>query len=92
MDKQFVKGLLVGLIAPIVAFVIYVAFYLDADLINTYKSLVAINKLSHVISLSVLINLLLFFMKLKTNREVAAKGILFATFVYAFIILALKLF
>ncbi|MBC8266025.1 MAG: hypothetical protein H8E84_03575 [Flavobacteriales bacterium] len=92
MDKQLIKGLFVGLTAPIVAFVIYVAFYLEADVFETFNSLVKINKLTHVISLSVLINLLIFFMNLKTNREVMAKGILFATFIYAFIILGLKLF
>ena len=75
MDKELIKGLFIGLVAPIVAYVIYVAFYLEA----------------HVISLSVLINLLIFFMNLKTNRELEAKGILLATFIYAFIILGLKL-
>jgi len=91
MNKQLIKGLFIGLIAPIVVYVIYVAFYLEADVIETYKSLVKMNKLSHVISLSVLINLLIFFMNLKTNRELVAKGILLATFIYAFIILGLKL-
>ena len=92
MDKQFIKGLFVGLIAPIVAFVIYVAFYLDADVMETYNSLVKMNKLTHVISLSALINLLLFFMNLKTNRDMVAKGILFATMIYAFVVLFLKVF
>ena len=92
MDNQFVKGVFIGLIAPIVAFVIYVAFYLEADVMETYNSLVKMNKLTHVISLSALINLLLFFMNLKTNRDLIAKGILFATIIYAFIVLGLKLF
>ena len=91
MNKQFIKGLFVGLVAPIVAFVIYVTFYLELDVMETYNSLVKMNKLTHVISLSTLINLLLFFMNLKTNRDLAAKGILLATFIYAFIILGLKL-
>ena len=76
MNKQFIKGLFVGLIAPIVAFVIYVAFYLGDDVVETYNSLVKMNKLTHVISLSALINLLLFFMNLKTNRDMVAKGII----------------
>ena len=92
MDKQFIKGLFVGLIAPIVAFIIYVAFYLESDVEATYNALVKMNKLTHVISLSALINLLLFFMNLKTNRDKVAKGILFATMIYAFIVLGLKLF
>ena len=92
MDKQFIKGVFVGLIAPIVAFVIYVGFYLEADVMETYHSLVNMNKLTHVISLSALINLLLFFMNLKTNRDLIAKGILFATMIYAFTVLGLRLF
>ena len=92
MNKQFIKGLFIGVIAPIVAFVIYVAFYLGDDVVETYNSLVKMNKLTHVISLSALINLLLFFMNLKTNRDLTAKGILFATMIYAFVVLGLKLF
>ena len=92
MDNQFVKGVFVGLIAPIVAFVIYVAFYLEADVMETYNSLVKMNKLTHVISLSALINLLLFFMNIKTDRDKVANGILFATMLYAFLVLGLKFF
>ena len=92
MDNQFVKGVFVGLIAPIVTFVIYVAFYLESDVMETYNSLVKMNKLTHVISLSALVNLLLFFINLKTNRDLIAKGILFATMIYAFVVLGLKLF
>ena len=92
MNKQFIKGLFVGLIAPIVAFVIYVAFYLGDDVVETYNSLVKMNKLTHVISLSALINLLLFFMHIKTNKDMVAKGIILANMVYAFVVLGLKLF
>ena len=92
MDNQFVKGVFIGLIAPIVAFVIYVAFYLEADVMETYNSLVKMNKLTHVISLSALINLLLFFMHIKTNKDMVAKGIILATMIYAVVVLGLKLF
>jgi len=91
MNKEFFKGTLVGVIAPIVAFVVYVAFYLDADVIQTVNKLVQINKIAHVISLSVLINLLIFFMNLRTNREMSAKGILLATLLYAFVVMIMKL-
>ena len=90
MNKDFIKGTIVGLIAPIVAFVVYVAFYLEADVLQTFYSLIGVNKITHVISLSTLINLLIFFMNLKTNREVAAKGILLATIFYAFLVISLN--
>lgn len=93
MNKDLKKGTFVGLLAPIIAFVVYVTFFTeDSDPVGTYRELIKINKLSHAVSLSVLVNLLLFFMNLKTNRDDVAKGILFATFIYAFIVLGLKLF
>ena len=48
------------------------------------------DRLTHAISLSVLINLIIFFMKLKTNREKAAKGVLLATILYGLTIAFLK--
>jgi len=91
MNNQFYSGLLVGVIAPIVAFSIYVLFYLDLDLFETINNITINNKLTHVISLSVLINLLIFFMKIYTNRDDSAKGILTATFLYGLTIMILKL-
>ncbi len=91
MNKQLIKGTIVGIIAPIAAFVVYVAFFtVDSDPIGMYHELVAMNKLSHVMSLSVLINLLIFFMNIKTNRDDAARGILFATLLYGITIAIIK--
>ena len=91
MNKQLIKGTIVGLIAPIAAFVVYVAFFTkDSDPLAMYYKIVAMDKLSHVISLSVLINLLIFFMDIKTNKEQQARGILSATIIYGFIIVILK--
>ena len=91
MNKQLIKGTIVGIIAPIAAFVVYVAFFTeDSDPIGMYHQIVEIGKLSHVISLSVLINLLIFFMNTKTYRDEQARGILFATIVYGIIIFVIK--
>ena len=93
MNKELVKGFLVGVIAPIAAFVVYVAFFTkDSDPIGTYKQVIEIGKLSHVISLSVLINLLIFFMNLKTYRDEQARGVLAATIFYGIIIVIIKFF
>ena len=91
MNREAVKGFLIGLIAPISAFVVYVAFFTeDSDPIGMYKQIVILGKLSHVISLSLLINLLIFFMNTKTYRDEQARGILFATIVYGIIIFVIK--
>ena len=91
MNKQLIKGTIVGIIAPIAAFVVYVAFFTeDSDPIGMYNTLVEMNKLSHVMSLSVLINLLIFFMNIKTNRDQEARGVLLATMLYGITIAVIK--
>jgi len=91
--KEVVKGFFVGVIAPVAAFVVYVAFCTEnSDPLVMYKKIVAIGKLSHVISLSLLINLLVFFMNIRTSREENARGVLFATICYGFTIVIIKFF
>jgi hypothetical protein len=93
MNKSVVKGFFIGAIAPIAAFIVYVAFFTEkSDPIGMYKQLVEMGKLSHIISLSVLINLVVFFMSIKTNRDMHARGILFSTILYGVTILVMKLF
>ena len=91
MNKQLIKGTIVGIIAPIAAFVVYVAFFTEnSDPIGKYHELVDQNVLPHAMSLSVLINLLLFFMNIKTHRDEAARGMLLATILYGITIAILK--
>ena len=91
MNKEVFKGVFIGAIAPIAAFVVYVAFFTeDSDPIGTYQKAIEIGKLPHVISLAVLINLLIFFMNIKTYRDHQARGILFATICYAILVVFIK--
>ena len=91
MNRESLKGIIVGAIAPVAAFVVYVAFFTDnPDPVFIYKKLISLGKLTHVISLSVLINLLIFFMNIKTHRDQQARGILFATMLYAIVVLIIK--
>ena len=91
MNKQLIKGTIVGIIAPMAAFVVYVAFFTeDSDPVGMYNKLVAMDKLSHAMSLSVLINLLLFFINIKTNRDESARGILLATILHGITIVVIK--
>ena len=92
MIDQKLIGFSVGIIAPFVAFSVFVLFYLELDLFLTIEEISKSEKLPHVISLSLLMNLLIFFMKIKTRREKAAKGVLGATIFYAFVIIYLKFF
>ena len=90
MNNQNFIGFFVGLIAPFFAFSVFILFVLELDLFQTISEVSKSDKLPHIISLSLLINLVIFFMKIKTKREKAARGILGATIFYAFIVLYLK--
>tara|TARA_B100000965_G_scaffold345393_1_gene316170 strand:- start:1718 stop:1999 length:282 start_codon:yes stop_codon:yes gene_type:complete len=90
MINQTIIGLVVGIIAPFIAFSVFVLFYLELDLFVTINEISKTDKLPHIISLSLLINLVIFFMKIKTRRDKAAQGVLGATILYAFIVIYLK--
>ena len=90
MINQNLIGFFVGIIAPFVAFSVFVLFYLELDLFLTIEEISKSEKLPHIISLSLLINLLIFFMKIKTRRDDAAKGVLGATILYGFLVIYLK--
>ena len=84
------KGFLIGLFAPIAAFVVYVAFFTESSSpLQLLKQLFHLDLLTHVISLSTLINLLIFYMKISTGRDVVARGIVMVTFFYAFLVVVL---
>ena len=90
MINQTIIGLIVGLIAPFIAFSVFVLFYLELDLFITINEVVNSNRLPHIISLALIINLVIFFMKIKTRRDDAARGVLAATILYGFLVIYLK--
>lgn len=89
-SKDLWKGVFVGLVAPVVAFAVYVLFYRDQSIYYFLNKYVSISNLPSIISLSLLINLLIFFMNIQTNRDSQAKGILMSTIIYGFLIVILK--
>ena len=90
MKVDLIKGVLLGIIAPIIAFIIYVVFIKEETLENFINHFVTDRNLPAIISLSLLINLALFFLKLKFNKDEQSRGILFSTFLYGVIIVILK--
>ena len=93
MNNKLIKGTLVGIIAPVSAFFVYVAFFskIQNPKLMLLK-IIELDRLSHVISLCLLINLLIFFMNIKTYRDEEARGIIFATILYGVFIVLLKIF
>ncbi len=93
MNKDIAKGFSIGAIAPVIAFLIYVGFYLEVELETAIKTIDRMGTMTHHISLSVfLTNTILFFMQIKMYKDKVARGILGATLAYAFLVLILILF
>ena len=90
MKADLIKGVLLGIIAPIIACIFYVVFIKEKTLENFINHFVTDRNLPSIISLSLLINLALFFLKLKFNKDEQSRGILFSTFLYGVIIVILK--
>ena len=90
MKSDLSKGVLLGIISPIIAFVIYVVFIIETTLGNVINNPSFNRNLPSIISLLLLINLALFFLKIKFNKDEQSRGILFSTFLYGVVIVILK--
>ena len=90
MKSDLIKGTLLGIIAPIIACIVYVVFINEETLENFINNFVTDRNLPAIISLSLLINLALFFVKLKFNKDEQSRGILLSTFLYGVVIVILK--
>ncbi len=85
-------GIIIGLLSPPLAFYLfYLLKFGDSSVVDLLKGYAERKVLTHVISLSVLINLPVFFGLLGINREQTARGVLGATLIYAFVVLIMKL-
>ncbi len=85
-------GLILGCLAPFLGFYLYyqMQFSDHVSLPAFLRFIRSPGLLSKVVSLSVLINLPLFFYFIRVHRDFSAKGILGATLVYAALIAYLK--
>jgi len=83
-------GLIPGLILPIVTLIIIWLVKYDGGFFQFLTVFQKMGMLSKLLSLSVIPNLLLFFLFLWLNRSFSARGVIFATLVMAFVMLVLK--
>lgn len=92
LDRQ-VTGLVVGLIVPIlISFLIYNYRFASAgDFVSFLKALMEVESLGKLLSLSVMPNLLFFFLGIWSNRLYAARGVLIATVLYGLMAVVLFL-
>jgi hypothetical protein len=84
-------GFAAGAILPAVALTCYyIACYHDISLIDFVKVYKSQGILTHIISLSVLPDLLVFFFFIRQNLLKSARGVLLATFLFTFAVLCIR--
>jgi hypothetical protein len=90
-NKLYV-GLIAGLILPAVtAILIYLSlFKAKLDFIEFLQKLAQVNGMGKLLSISVLSNMIVFFIAINREKLLAARGILTATLIYGLIVLGFK--
>ena len=84
-------GLVLGVLAPLVGFVIiYLVAFRGMSFTEYLELLAGRKKLSSIISLSVIPNLLLFFIFIWLNYLYSARGVLASTLFFALIVVITK--
>ncbi len=94
MTKKLDKlslGLILGIFCPIVCILfLYQIKYNTRSIKEFMEMLSQIQILTKVLSLSIIPNLLLFFIFIWTNKLLSARGVLLSTIIYAFLIFSIK--
>lgn len=86
-----IHGLVPGLVLPALTMLVIWFVRSDTGLVDFLVRFQELGMLSKVVSLSAIPNLLLFFLFIWTNRNFAARGVIFATLLLALIMGVLKL-
>ncbi|MFA5814931.1 MAG: hypothetical protein WC865_04860 [Bacteroidales bacterium] len=86
-------GFAAGVIIPAIALTCYYFVrYSDLSLVDFFKVYKNLGILTHIISLSVLPDLLVFFLFIRQNMLKSARGVLLATFLFTFAVLCIRFF
>lgn len=84
-------GLFFGILLPAISlYVFYKIKYDNMELGEFLRSFHQMGILTHVISLSVIPNLVLFFLFMRKNYLRGGRGVLLATFLFAFAVLIIR--
>ena len=89
--NNFFYGLIPGLIAPLIGFYIfYLVKFSHYKFLEFFEYISGQSVVTHTISLSVLPNLIIFFLFIKLNLYKSAKGVILATMIYAITIIIMR--
>jgi hypothetical protein len=92
MRKEILVGILVGLLATVLGFYLYVEFVLNGSFQESLVIINSKNLYGQILSIAAIPNLLVFFIFIKKKQDYKARGVLIATFLVAFLILVSQFF
>ena len=86
-------GVIAGIIGPTIGFFLYyLMLFRHTTVMYLLKHARDSHFISALLSLSLIANLVLFFIFIKLNADTSARGVLFATIIYAIIGFCIKFF
>ena len=80
-------GCLIGLLSALIGVFIFLKTFTQYDFIEGLINLKSMNSLGKLITLGSILNIILFFILLKFNKEIMARGVVFATIILTIITL-----
>lgn len=88
IKKQVLTGVLVGLLATAITFYLSLEFIFKGSFAEAYQVVKQKKILGVMLSMAAIPNLFAFFMFIKQKQDYKARGVLLATLIIAFLILA----
>ena len=92
MKSNLLKGLILGVVSPIIFFIITIVFFLEYNITDFINHKINKQNFPAIISLCLLANLAVFFIKLQKNKDQQARGVLLSTFLFGILIIYFKFF
>jgi hypothetical protein len=80
-------GVLIGLATPIIGFTAVMLYFSKTDIVTAYYSLKSQGSIGKIITMGAVLNLIPFFVLLKFNKELMARGVVLSVILLAILTL-----
>jgi len=86
---DFLVGIIIGIVATVVGSFIFIKAFTGYEFMNGLRTMHEQGVLGKVVTLGAILNVVLFFVLLKFNKEMMARGIILATIIMTVVTLFL---
>lgn len=89
--RDVILGFLFGVLANLLGITLYIVFFSEEPFLASIKSAFYFNFIGKLVSLGAILNLIIFFIFIKTKQDNKARGVLLATLMAAIIVIVNKI-